>query len=130
MSFKTRSPEILVELSWDSIDDIDLSVIEPNGILLSRFRQATKAGKWIGDRTSVFCENPFKFGRETIRYYPSRTRVKRGRYLAQVRHFNNCNKGPTRWKLRVSINGKVIKSKSGSSNRDSDEVIGDLAFKF
>lgn len=130
VAFRTKAHKILVELSWNSIDDLDLSVTEPGRTQLSRFRRETNTGKLTGDVAGELCDRILKRGRETARYYRNQSIVRRGRYVARVRHFNNCGKGPTKWILRVSANGRVIKTKRGMSNGNNDVLIGELGFNY
>lgn len=130
VSFRTRTTKILVELTWDSGDDFDLYVIEPDGRQLSRFNPETATGKLNGDFTADGCTRPFKSGRESARYLEMDASVKRGKYTVQARHFDNCGRGPTKWMLRIVINGKVVKTKRGKSNGGADDVVGMTTFNF
>lgn len=130
LSFRTRAAKILVELTWDSNDDFDLYVIEPDGKQLSRFNPQTSTGKLNGDFTADGCTRLSKMGRESARYLEVNNMVRNGKYAVEARHFRNCGTGPTKWMLRISINGKLIKTKRGSSNGGVDALVGKTTFNF
>lgn len=130
VSFRTRTTKILIELSWDSMDDFDLYVTEPDGKQLSRFQQKTETAKLIGDFITDGCIKPFSESRETAVYADHTEGVQRGTYNVEGRHLNNCGGGPTKWRLRISINGILVKTKRGTSNGDGDVVIAKSTFMF
>lgn len=129
VSFRTRVTKILVELTWDTGDDFDLYVFKPDGKQPSRFNPETATGRLNGDFT-VGCTRSFKSGRETARYLVTSADVQGGTYKIEAHHFDNCGRGPTKWELRIIINGKVVKTKRGRSNGGTDDLVGTTTFNF
>lgn len=130
VSFRSRASKILVDLSWNSGDDFDLVVKEPGGGELSRFNRESRTGRLNDDANDDGCGIPLVSGRETARYLVSTNSVKTGLYFVEVRHFKNCGRGGRKWKLQVSINGKMVQMKQGRSNRDLDKIVARTRFRF
>lgn len=130
VSFRSSAPTILIELTWDNSDDLDVSVKEPNGNVLS-FRKPNSAsgGRLILDQNVGRCgEDPD--GREQVRWGREGS-PDRGTYEVTVRHFSNCNSTPpTNWFLAVIIDGKLQTTASGRSNRDNNKKIKKITFDY
>lgn len=129
VSFQTRTAAILVDLTWNSDDDFDVQITEPDGVTLSRFQPETKTGRINGDANSDAC-GLVDFGRETARYLTTTDGVKKGIYRAEARHNMNCGGGGTKWKLEVSIDGKVVETKEGFSNGGLGDMVGRIRFRY
>lgn len=122
VSFRSLLPKILIELTWDSSDDFDLSVKEPNGekINFNNDRSGT-GGRLINDQNVGRCGlDPD--GREQIRWLVTDS-PDVGKYVVTVKHFKNCGNGPTNWSLAVIINGKAEVFKTGTSNKDDNKKV-------
>lgn len=122
LAFESRTSNLLIEFEWDSKDDLDMQLLEPTEdgrrfTINKNNRESPSGGKLQQDFNSDQCftdNNPT--GKERILY---RTVIPpMGTYTVSAFHFTNCGKGPTRWRLRVSVGGDLILSKTGFSNGD------------
>lgn len=125
ISFRTSTSRILVELEWQGKDDLDLTVEEPNGDILSRFQKKTKLGKLLGGddgSSGGACSARKKTGREVALYLTRAERkglkVQRGTYTVRVAFRRPCFKISVKWFLRVSIDG-ALKVNRQSFTRDN-----------
>lgn len=135
VSFRTAIPSILIELTWQSADDIDLSVLEPNGNRISfRDDKSVKTGgRLVNDQNVARCGED-STGREQIRWIvdnKDNLEPLKGNYRVQIRHWKNCGNGPTKWNLAIIVRGKLIFRDSGvSNNKKRDSLITQTTFKF
>lgn len=129
LSFRTTAPRILIELTWDSSDDLDVSVEEPDGNVVSfRKPNSPNGGRLILDQNVARCgEDPD--GREQVRWGRDGN-PKKGSYEVTIKHFNNCGGKATKWSLAVVIDGKLKLFKNGKSNRDNNKRITRTSFTF
>lgn len=123
VSFRTTAATISMELIWNSGDDFDLYVVEPNGERIYYSNTATEAGTFTGDITSS-CSTDLKFGRENVLYLPGKN-IEKGTYTVRVHHFSNCNQIPTAWRLTVMVDGVVRMRRSGVSTVGGNTVISE-----
>lgn len=124
VSFRTMNAKMLVELRWNSTDDMDLSVEEPDGRVASRFRHHDACGKLGADSGSILgvCVNvPDKS--ESIRYFDC---APKGRYVIRVVHYRNCGQGG-KYEVRVIREGRLVYSKVAESNRSSGSLVEEIA---
>lgn len=130
ISFQTTAPKILIELTWQSADDIDVRVEEPDGNVIAYFDLESKktGGVLTLDQNVGRCGED-STGREQITWKQDDTPLE-GTYNVQVRHFSNCGDGPTKWTLAVVIDGKLVNFESGSSNADDEAVIKKISFDY
>lgn len=129
VAFRTTAPTILVELSWDTQDDFDLEVEEPDGDILNLSNRRTEYGKLNGDNNAGFCGTKLLFGKENVIYFPN-PNIEKGKYKIRVIHHNKCADRPTNWKLSVVIDGKVKVNQSKFSAVDERTIVGTAAFTF
>ncbi|CDF32258.1 unnamed protein product [Chondrus crispus] len=131
VAFRTTAPTIEVKLTWDSQDDFDLEVEEPDGDVLSFRNTRTEYGKLNGDNNAGRCDSDSDlfFGRENVVYFPN-PNIETGRYKVRVIHYNKCSRRPTNWKLMVVINGAVKVKQSKFSAVEGPETVGTAAFNF
>lgn len=128
-TFRAAVPKVLVELSWDSPDDFDLNVMEPNGFTINRFNMQSSTGRLNEDfGADNYPECNGRIGKESIRYIRG-VDIQRGVYRVAVRHFRNCGKGTTNFIVRVTIDGKLMNTSRGKSNGNDGEVVSRLSFK-
>lgn len=130
VAFRSTSPKILIELQWDSGDDLDLSVEEPDGDVVDKDNMKSEGGNLnnnIGDRDDACTFLPS--GKENL-LYKQGAPVEEGTYKVMVKHTKNCNGDYTAWALRVAIDGVEIDMQSGSSDKDGGALITTLSFDF
>lgn len=130
IAFRTIVPSILVELTWQSSDDLNLRVVEPNGNVISNMNpNSTTGGSLILDQYVNGCgKDPD--GKEEINWRRGATSPLSGAYTVEVRHFKNCRLGSTRSTLAVVINGKLEVLEHFVSNEDDDKLIKKITFKY
>eukprot|EP00177_Eucheuma_denticulatum_P001356 GFKZ01002468.1.p1 GENE.GFKZ01002468.1~~GFKZ01002468.1.p1 ORF type:complete len:352 (+),score=18.79 GFKZ01002468.1:71-1057(+) len=130
VAFRTTAATIQVQLTWDSNDDFDVRVTEPDGDTVAFFNTRTEAGRLVGDNNVGFCDSRLIAGRENVLYFPGGP-IETGRYSVQVRHFNVCNPGTTtNWRLVVVINGETVLRRTGQAGRGGNQVVTNARFRF
>lgn len=130
VAFRTTAPTIQVQLTWDSNDDFDLSVIEPDGDTVAFSNERTEAGRLVGDNNVGSCDTALSAGRENILYFPGGP-IENGLYTVQVRQFNVCTRGATtNWRLVVVINGETVLLRTGQAGRGRNQLILNQGFIF
>lgn len=127
IAFNIRVPKLLIELEWDTGDDLELSVTEPDGEVLNLVNRRTNSGVFVRDVVSNCGLNLVR--REEALYLPS-PRVQNGTYTVEATQFNNCGNGPTVWNINVYFDGVLEIGRSGRSNRDDNEQIIRFSFNF
>lgn len=121
LSVRTIAPLLLVELTWNSGDDLDLSIREPNGNVIDfRKRKSSTGGRLIGDQNPGRCREQAPNGREQIRWLRSDS-PESGDYKITIRHFENCGFGASTWSLAVALRGQNLFFKRKTSNKDDDQ---------
>lgn len=131
VSYRVLAPKLLVSFSWNTSDDFDLSVKEPglHGFEMSRFdKRAPSGGHLINDNNSGFCGLALA-GREQV-VYQQDAELTNGTYSVSVRHFKNCRRGASAWKLDVTLaSGTRLLTLLGVSNeKQSLKPIFNVAF--
>lgn len=129
VAFRTTAPTIQIEMQWDTPDDFDLEVTEPDGDVLSFRNKRTEYGKLNGDNNVGFCGTKLLFGKENVLYFPN-PKIEKGKYKIKVIHYTKCADRPTNWKLSVVINGVVKVNQSKFSAAGEQKIVGRAAFNF
>lgn len=128
VAFTAELPVVVVELTWDSPDDLDLVVFDPSGEELSVSSAVeTRTGTLLADDGVSKCGEPRARGREVSVYRGAAVRT--GQYVALAKHWENCGNG-ARWRLRVSVRGKTVAMKSGYSRADDDLLVIGSTLRF
>lgn len=125
VSFVTSNPAVLVELSWNTRDNLDLAVEEPDGDVVSREKPRSENGRLTNDN-NVGCGRG-RSGKEAV-VYGSAGEVETGGYTAVVRHTRNCGGPRTRWKVRIVVRGELVKVEKGFSEGGGGQVIAEVPF--
>lgn len=113
-----------VQFEWDTKDDLDLKVTEPDGTVLSKNTETSPntCGGFKSDRVSEKCFSSVPGGgTEFVNYRTCHPPA--GKFIIRGEHFSNCGQGPTNWKVRVKRNGKIIFQDEGTSNGDFSSLI-------
>lgn len=130
VAFRTSAPSIHVQLTWDSSDDFDLSVEEPEGGAVIDFRNTrSDTGKLNRDNHKGFCNANLPAGREDIVYFPNPALIS-GVYRVRVTHFNACGGKESKWSLKIMKNGVVVKSRRGKSDVGLNKKVLETIFRF
>ena len=107
VSFRTINQPILVEVTWDSADDFDLSIQGPDG-----------GGRLIRDNNIGQCNGGPPQGKEAVVFDTATA----GTYEITLRHFNNCG-GRTRFTVNAIVNGVRVFQRRGRSSVDGRIVL-------
>lgn len=126
VSFRPRPNSLMIELEWVGRDDLDLFVKEPNGDVISKFNRKSDKGTFKLDVNAGQCFNRRRLSGKERAFYEST--ADSGTYTVTVRHFENCEDGPTDWKLRVTREGKLILNESGSDDGDFSSLVLEKTF--
>lgn len=127
VAFVMRANKVLVELLWDSGDDLDLALKIPGLGELSNENFRLGDGRLVGDNNEGFCGR-VNFGRERIVFQAGST-VPSGEYTVIVRQAANCDsRTSTNFVVRVIVQGKIEKTLRRRINTKRGEV-GRLKFK-
>lgn len=129
VSFRTTAPAIQVQLTWDTQDDFDVEVMEPDGDILNHNNTKTEYGKLNKDNNFGFCGTALLYGKENVVYFPN-PNIEVGRYKIRIIHFKKCSTRPTNWRLTVMINGVVKINKSQFSAAGDKNRVGTAAFNW
>lgn len=130
VAFRTTAPTIHVELTWDTNDQLDMELTEPDGDVLNRATNArTEAGKVNELDGDSVCAKRFTQGKENIVYFPGGP-IEEGMYSVKVIHYASCRGDLTSWKLRVLFNGDEQAVYSGQSSVGRKHVLKTVTFLF
>lgn len=128
VAFRTTAPAIQVELLWDSGDDFDLAVTEPDGDVIDFNNKRSEAGKLNGDNNVGFCDSNLEFGKENVVYFPGGP-IETGTYTVKVTHFTKCGNAPTVWRLGVAVDGAIVVTKRGVASQGGEQVVLTTTFR-
>lgn len=129
VAFSIQVPMVMVELTWDSNDDLDLFVLEPDGSQVF-FQQNSASGKLIRDVGRRSCGRRRRVGgKETIVYFANRA-VQPGRYSLFVEHTRNCLETSTGWEIRVVVRGRILRRRRGVTRLRDGGVVDGSAMSF
>lgn len=112
VSFRVSVTDIRIDLEWDSRDDLDLFVTQPDGKQVF-FQPTSTEGRLLRDDNRRACGRNSPGGLETI-VYEGALQLS-GAYSVFAEHTRNCGKGSTTWRLRVAVQGRVVHDISGTS---------------
>lgn len=129
VSFRSVVPRILVELTWDSSDDFDVSVTEPNGNKISFLKTTSPTGGKLNLDQNVDRCGQDPDGREQIRWLLDSNPLS-GMYEVEVKHNRKCNNAATRWTLAVIIDGKLNLIKRGRSRKGKNMSVLKTKFNY
>lgn len=130
LSFRAIVSILTVTLTWDSNDDLDLFVVEPNGQEVF-FQNQSEKGRLLKDANRRSCRRSTRMrGRETV-VYRKGIMEDRGLYRVFVDHTTSCGvKAQTKWTLRVTLRGVVLKYVEGVSTFNFGSVIEGSQIQF
>lgn len=127
--FVGNSPSLVFEVQWfDSGDDLDISVKEPDGTVVDYITPRSECGRLNGGDGNIDGCDRLLEGREKLEYFKSCTNFQEGKYETTVRHATNCREGLTRYEIRVIMDGRLRAEMTGTSNHDNGEVVDTLCY--
>lgn len=127
LSFVAFSPDVVIEGRWFSGDDMDLSVVEPDGDRISNENLSSECGKLNGDNNVDSCGR-LEAGKERVTYSFACPDFQRGTYRAILKHGGNCGLGSTKWEVNIIVQGRLHKRVTGNSNRDGGVTVANVKF--
>lgn len=122
ITMRVLSTKLEFELSWNTTDDFDLKVTEPDGTKIDFRNKGPMAsgGRLNSDNRIGECSlAPVKdeFTREAVIYLRD-SNPQIGRYVMTASRYRDCARSePTEYCLRAIVNGRVIKTKCGVTDR-------------
>lgn len=136
VAFRTIAPRLLISFTWDTQDDFDLIVTEPDGDVVDRGSADTPTnggGRFGGDMNVGTCrDRAVMTGREfaTFSDFNNGIAVEEGLYGISALHFNRCRNVDTNWVLTASIDGVETTLASGVATMGNGEEVVRLTFSF
>jgi len=113
---------VTVRLSWSTIDDLDLHVIEPSGEEIFFGSRISSSGGQLDVDSNAVCSTPTTSPVENV-FWPA-SGAPRGNYSVRVHVWSDCdNIPPVEFRLRVMSDGSVVYDSSGVLEGDGDEFI-------
>lgn len=125
VSFRTLAHRMLVELFWESSDDLDLVVREPDGDILSRTNPISTTGQKRNDNGKDGC-GEIKVAKEGVIW---RDEVEPGTYVVRVIQYKNCLLGKAKFTLRVTLDGQEYFKRTGFADGADMSVAGIYRFR-
>ena len=114
VAIRVQAKKLMFEMVWNNTDDVDLKVVEPTGVRISRLRKVSPSGgRFNTDVGGGRCMGPLipgEVSRETVSWDIDQA-PPNGVYIAIARLFFGCGNGPVKVCLRVSFDG-ILKKRS------------------
>lgn len=126
VSFRTRTVEVLTDLTWNSSDDLDIKVITPSGTVLDKNNPLTPDARLTETEQENTCDGRTA-SKETAAIFNPMP-AEKGTYTVEITHFKNCMDGPSDWELRFTVNGNLLAKRSGTSDLKNRGVIDVFQF--
>lgn len=141
----TREAELIVALAWDVEADLDLRVVLPSGVEISKSNINSYQPPAPGELPSSSPDDggvlDFDSNAQCVIDGRKREEVyfvaepPRGEYRVLVDAFSLCGAGPANWSVTVVGAGDVLGEAKGLSTREAEEaphgpLAGDLALRF
>lgn len=104
------SGDLQLTLTWDNSADMDLSVLEPDGSLISFVNTVGASGAQLDVDSNYPCGSN-QYSTENI-YWPEGASVG-GTYIVGVNQFSTCSGGSANWTLTVLVGGEVAFTEQG-----------------
>lgn len=128
IAFRSMAARVVVELRWYSGDDLDLSVLEPDGDRLSTWRRSSESGMLWGDGGVDMCGVANVSGEKAV--WQVADLVQGGTYRAKVKIAGLCAEGGAKWTIGISVAGRMLKKVSGTISGEVGGVIPGSVFDF
>lgn len=106
-----------ITLNWDSKDDLDLIVYEPDGTRLNKnnMHSPNTCGRLGRDKVYDACFSRNKTSGMEVVYYRA-CQPPTGTFTIKAEHHTNCNNMPINWELIIERNGEMVEVSNGTSN--------------
>lgn len=132
VSFRASSSKLQFEVQWNTTDDLDILLEEPDGFVVNRFNPTSPSGARLNrdNGGDSFCL-PNVNGQRTreVVSYNIDDRPQTGTYVLSVQHLRNCRSTPTEYIVRAIVNGNVVKKRTGITDVTDRSVVGAFNFK-
>lgn len=121
VSFRIQAPKVQIDLFWQSDDDFDLSVVEPDNDILSKRTEMTEDGIFRVNNGVKAC-GLIKIGKEIILYQDD---YESGEYIIRVRMNKKCPLSPrrVRYCVKVTLLGNLINSVCRKTRATSGQTV-------
>lgn len=126
VEYRSQAPDLVVEFNWETSDDFDMRIVEPDGTELSKFNTRTTAGKLTRDFAESNCQG---VANSEQAIYSSSENIQTGEYRVIVTHFEGCRFGAVKYVLRATVRGKVVLTRSGQNDFNGRKVIENIKFR-
>lgn len=119
-------PKLVVELSWDTANDLDLYVRQPHGGSVWWGGEiSASGGHLLHDDTSNSCRTS-SGGSEMI-YYGGDSIPEKGYYNLEIRQFDNCSGQSTNWRLKAREGSRIVGEWKGTANLGNNSMVDSVA---
>ena len=115
VGFRTRIDDLDIELFWDTSNDLNLRVIEPDGFQINRDNRVSPSGGalMLTDQGADGCTRFLAQDRVRYRFCD---RVQSGGYIILIDNINECSP-VTIYTLRVTYKGRTMVDETDSTSR-------------
>lgn len=114
--------DVQVTLNWGTVDDLDLSVTDPNGETISYSSPSSSSGGQLDVDSNQGCSNTTSSPVENI-FWPTGS-APAGNYSVSVSYFSNCGgSDPADFSVTVRVNGEVVQAVDGSLGAGQNEQV-------
>ena len=111
--------DVTVRLTWYTMDDLDLHVIDPAGEEIFFANSLVASGGELDRDSNAICSDATTSPVENV-FWPT-GQAPRGQYTVQVHYFAECGGGgPVQFRLRIMADGSVVRDVSGTLGEVDD----------
>jgi len=106
---------VQITLTWSTMADLDLHVIEPSGTEIDYGNKTSSTGGTLDVDSNGSCQNPTSNPVENV-FWPS-SGAPTGAYTVNVAYYEECGgagSGPQSYTVTVTLNGQVVQQKTGT----------------
>lgn len=118
VAFRTLAPFLQIQARWNTEDDLDLEINEPDREIVDWVTPRSDSGRLNGDNNVDGCGAGLNGGRENV-LYDFNPNLEKGQYTFRLNHFQKCSSGPTRWQVSVVKGGIREQLFRGTSNNST-----------
>ena len=119
--------DVQVTLRWNSLDDLDLAVTDPNGDMAFFANPSIPSGGQLDVDSNAGCMSQFENPVENIFWPPGN--APEGDYVAAVTLFTRCNgdRAPIPFELSITLNGET-QTQTGTVSDDTPSQVFEFSF--
>ncbi|MFO8040131.1 MAG: hypothetical protein R6U67_11865 [Sodalinema sp.] len=119
--------DVQVTLRWNSLDDLDLAVTDPNGDTAFFANPSIPSGGQLDVDSNAGCMSQFENPVENVFWEPGN--APEGDYIASVTLFTRCNgdRAPIPFELSISLDGET-QTQTGTVSDDAPSQVFEFSF--